>query len=115
MEQNKENAVGTTENLKNRKPLATEMVRNERGKHKMKNLGLWLLAGVAATAIICGSIERRHLVSANLQNDREWRQLFSDYDFISQDGEGINSINTGKQGDLINEPTGEVEEGQNER
>ncbi len=46
------------------------------------------------------------------KNDVDWRELFNSYDFVSQDGEGINSINTGEQGDLINGAESEVEEGQ---
>lgn len=48
-------------------------------------------------------------------NDERWRTLFSDYDFISQDGEGINSINEGMQGDLINGSESKKEEGQDNR
>lgn len=41
-------------------------------------------------------------MNINQQNEKDWKQLFSDYDFISQNGEGINSINDGTQGDLNN-------------
>ena len=37
-------------------------------------------------------------------NDQKWRDLFSSYDFISQDGEGFNNINSGEQGNLSNDP-----------
>lgn len=37
-------------------------------------------------------------------NDERWRELFNSYDYITQDGGGINSINSGEQGDLLNEP-----------
>lgn len=33
-------------------------------------------------------------------NDHKWRQLFSEYDYISQDGQGTNNINNGTQRDL---------------
>lgn len=49
------------------------------------------------------------------KNDADWRELFNSYDFISQDGEGINNINSGEQGDLLNGAESEVEEGQDER
>lgn len=49
------------------------------------------------------------------KNDADWRELFNSYDFISQDGEGINNINSGEQGDLLNGSEGETEKGQNER
>lgn len=35
-------------------------------------------------------------------NDERWRELFNSYDYITQDGSGINSINSGEQGDLLN-------------
>ncbi len=35
-------------------------------------------------------------------NDHEWRELFDSYDFISQDGEGFNNVNSGTQGNLDN-------------
>lgn len=49
------------------------------------------------------------------KNDVDWRELFNSYDFISQDGEGINNINNGEQGDLLNGAESEVEKGQDER
>lgn len=41
-------------------------------------------------------------MNINKENDREWRELFNSYDYITQDGGGINSINSGEQGDLLN-------------
>lgn len=50
-------------------------------------------------------------MSINQKNERDWKKLFSDYDFISQDGGGINNVNGGEQGDLNNGATGENQEG----
>lgn len=50
------------------------------------------------------------LSAINYKNDQEWRKLFSEYDYISQSGEGINNINSGLQGDLDN--SGNESEGQ---
>lgn len=36
-----------------------------------------------------------------------WIHVFQSYEYVSQDGNGINSINSGTQGDVINGPTGE--------
>ena len=44
------------------------------------------------------------------KNDMDWKKLFSDYDFISQDGEGINNANYGEQGDLNNGAENKVKE-----
>lgn len=38
------------------------------------------------------------LVGTNLY----WGYQFNSYDYVSQDGEGINNVNTGDQGDLYN-------------
>lgn len=41
-------------------------------------------------------------INVNKQNDREWRELFGSYDYVSQDGGGYNNLNTGNQGDVNN-------------
>lgn len=35
-----------------------------------------------------------------------WLYVFQSYDYVTQYSDGINSINTGTQGDIINEPNG---------
>lgn len=82
--------------------LAMEMLKDERRKHKAKDLGLWIMGGITAIALIAGGIERRHLVNTNLQNDQEWRELFSQYDYVSQDGNGQNYYNSGVGGNVNN-------------
>lgn len=100
MEQNKEIKELTTEHL------AMEVLKQEQRRSKALIIGLSIglaVSGIATvTTAVCGVDERKHLVEKNYQNDCDWRELFSDYDFISQDGEGINSINDGTQGDLNN-------------
>lgn len=108
MEQNKEIKELTTEHL------AMEVLKQEQEKSRKKNIGLYagliITGAVAVAAIVYGSIERSHLVDVNYQNDCEWRALFSDYDFISKDGEGINNANYGEQGDLLNGSEDKVKE-----
>lgn len=41
-------------------------------------------------------------IRINQQNEREWRELFGSYDYVSQDGGGYNNLNTGNQGDVNN-------------
>lgn len=110
MEQNKENKELTTENL------AIEILKQEQRKSRALIIGLTaglVISGISTvTTVVCSKIERENLVQTNYQNDCEWRTLFSDYDFISQDGEGINNINNGTQGDLNNGAESEAEEGQ---
>ena len=41
-------------------------------------------------------------MSALIGTNAYWIYTFNSYDYVSQDGEGINNINTGDQGDLQN-------------
>lgn len=82
--------------------LAMEVLRHEQEKHKAKDLGLWILGIIAAIALAAGAIERQNLANVNLQNDREWRELFSSYDFITQDGGGQNYYNSEIGGNVNN-------------
>lgn len=66
---------------------------------------IFVTAAFVALTIALGAL-LAHQMNINYKNDREWRELFSQYDYVSQEGSGINSINTGEQGDLINESEG---------
>lgn len=106
MSENKEAKELTTEHL------AMEVLKQEQEKSKAKNLGvIGLTIGFIGLAIATAVITI-HLSNVNYKNDCDWRKLFSDYDFISQDGEGINSINDGTQGDLNNGSESKEKEGQ---
>lgn len=75
--------------------LALEILKQEQEKSKAKNVGIISLT-VAVVIIAIG------MALINYQNDKEWRELFDSYDFISQDGEGFNNVNSGTQGNLDN-------------
>lgn len=101
MEQNKENT--TEEKVRETwDGLAMDIAKRLKAAERAKNVGLFALGAVAAIAIIFGTVERQHLVSSNLQNDREWRELFSSYDYVSQDGEGQNYYNNEIGGNVNN-------------
>lgn len=85
--------------------LAMEILKQEREKSKAKNVGVVSLA----VAIVVVSIG---MATINYKNDCDWRRFFSEYDFISQDGEGINNVNGGEQGDITNGSASEVEKEQ---
>lgn len=106
MEQNKENVTEVTKPTTEH--IAMEILKHEQDKSKAKNIGVISLT-VAVIIIAIG------MSVINYQNDRDWRELFNSYDFVSQDGEGINSINSGEQGDLNNEPEGKEKEKQGNR
>lgn len=38
-----------------------------------------------------------------------WLYVFQSYDYVSQNGEGVNNVNSGTQGDLNIEPESKVE------
>lgn len=75
--------------------LAMEILKQEQEKSKAKNVGIISLT-IAVVIIAIG------MALINYQNDKEWRSLFDSYDFISQDGEGFNNVNSGTQGNLDN-------------
>ena len=83
--------------------LALEVLKNEQDKSKAKDMGIIGLT-IAIIVVTLG------LSAINYKNDQEWRQLFSEYDYISQDGTGFNNVNSGIQGDLDN--SGNESEGQ---
>lgn len=97
MSENKEAKELATEHL------AMEVLKQEQRKSKAKNVGVISLV-VAVIVIAIG------MAVINYRNDCDWRKLFSDYDFISQDGEGINNANYGEQGDLLNGAEDKVKE-----
>ena len=109
MKQNNENVTEVKEQA-TWDGLAMDIAKRLKAAEKAKNIAIVVLGVIATVVIIAGTVERQHLVNANLQNDREWRELFSSYDYVSQDGEGINNINTGEQGDLNNGSTSEDSE-----
>lgn len=46
---------------------------------------------------------------AGIATNATWLYVWQSYEFVSQDGTGLNSINTGSQGDLINGTESETE------
>ncbi len=65
----------------------------------------WIIfASVAFAALAYALI---HQMDLKQESDREWKELFNSYDYITQDGGDINNINSGEQGDLLNGAEGE--------
>ena len=84
--------------------LAMEMLKQEQKKTKA-----WITGAVAAFTLILvisiiSCVDRWHLVEVIQRNNEKWIELFSSYDYMSQDGEGVNNINMGTQGDVTNLP-----------
>lgn len=78
--------------------LAMDIGRTLKGKEKAKDTGLVCMtivsAGLIALSITLGII--------NYKNDCKWRELFSSYDFVSQDGNGQNYYNSEIGGNVNN-------------
>ena len=49
-------------------------------------------------------------LAALVATNAYWIYVFQSYDYASQNGDGINNINDGSQGDVINEPEGTEKE-----
>lgn len=92
MKQNNENVT----EVKERENFATEIFHEFKIHSRIATIGLLIVLAMGIIAFYA--------------NDEKWRELFSSYDYVSQDGEGINSINTGEQGDLNNGTTSEDSE-----
>ena len=92
MRKNEELETQNQENQDTPENFATEIFRVFQRQSRTTITGLLLIIAVlvAVNAV------------AFVWNDHKWRQLFSEYDYISQNGEGLNSVNNGIQGDLNN-------------
>lgn len=77
--------------------------------HVEKAARQWVIfAAVAFTTMLIGmGALLAHQMNINRENDREWRELFSQYDYVSQDGNGQNYYNSGAGGNVNNGTTSE--------
>lgn len=74
--------------------LASETIKQTTRASKAKNFAIVaLVIGMFATAV--------GMATVNYKNDKDWRDFISQYDFVTQDGEGTNSF-IGGDGDVIN-------------
>lgn len=100
MENNGNNVTEVTKPTGNE--IAMEILKHEQDKSKAKNVGVIGMAlGMVALAAATVAITV-HLTNVNYQNDCEWRELFSSYEFITQDGEGQNYYNSDIGGNVNN-------------
>lgn len=75
--------------------LASEILARREEASKAKNFAIiCLTAGIVAIGVGMATI--------NYLNDRDWRNLFASYDYVSQDGEGYNYYNSDIEGDVNN-------------
>ena len=76
------------ENSKDSKSMARSVV--EQAKNNVRR---WFIAWLVTLAALVGT-------------NAAWLYMWQTYEYVSQDGNGINTINTGNQGDVTNEPDG---------
>lgn len=92
MQENEKKPWDSVENL-----LASEIIAGrERLSHAKDIVIVGLFISVISIAIGMAAI--------NYMNDRDWRELFASYDYVSQDGEGYNYYNADIEGDVNNGP-----------
>lgn len=87
--------------LKSNETLATEVIKDSERKvvHIQKSAKHWFIAFLITLGILFAT-------------NAFWIYTFQSYDFVSQDGSGINSINTGHQEDIDYGTTSKIEERQ---
>lgn len=98
--------------------LNNESLQNDNGQEKEPNTATAVLYHVQKAAkrgyifvavayvalVIVMGLVIVHQTNTNQRNNEKWIDLFQSYDYMSQDGEGVNNINMGTQGDVVNEP-----------
>lgn len=86
----------------NNQPLASETIAMQREQFNLlAKIAFWAMALEAliiAGLLIVNTLHAR----ANERNNQRWLEYLSEYDFISQDGEGINYFNSDIGGDVTN-------------
>lgn len=109
-----ENWIGAL--VKAHDTIASETIRDLEKHSKSKDLALWLIV-LAFSGVIAGLIASNIVHTNTLyQNDSEWRRIVQEtndkwidylkqYDFITQDGEGINYYNSDVGGNVNNGTT----------
>lgn len=89
--------------------LATEMINmceRQTEAQRKENRKLYLFSGLIIFGLILANF---HLATVNGDNNKRWIDYLAQYDFISQDGEGYNYINTDIDGDVVNGTEGRAE------
>lgn len=93
----KMNETTKTPEIHEEQNLATDVL-----KEVQRTSRQWIIFAAVAFTVIGAALI--YQMTLNQQNNKRWIELFSSYDYVSQDGEGLNNINTGSQGDLSNIP-----------
>lgn len=71
------------------KYFATEVIEQSK-----RNAKRWFIAWIITLAALAAT-------------NTYWIYVFNSYEYVDQYGDGVNNVNSGEQGDIINEPTSE--------
>lgn len=91
MEENKKEEQKPEENS-----FAWTLIEQSKAQTRHAKVLTYIIAGLLVLSV-CGNIGQA------IYSIYAWQS----YEYVSQDGEGINNINSGSQGDLSNEPESE--------
>lgn len=95
--------IGTVAGMAQNQNTATEIILDEQKRSKAKNMGLVCITVVATVSIV-------GLLLINHMNVREFVGFLSEYDFVTQDGEGQNYYNADIGGNVVNGAASNEEE-----
>lgn len=65
----------------------------------------WII--FASVAFVAIALLLAYQMGLKQQSDREWKELFGSYDYVSQDGNGENYYNSNVSGEVNNGTAGE--------
>lgn len=82
--------------------VASETIGELKRESKRKDFGMAVI-GMFAGLVIAGLIFVNYShARANERNNQRWIEYLSQYDFVTQDGEGYNYYNSDVGGDVVN-------------
>lgn len=97
----------TTDN--NNQPVASETIAMQREQFILLSKIAFFAMALQALIIAGLLIANVLLTQANERNNQRWLEYLSEYDFVSQDGEGVNYFNSEIGGDVTNGASGSEE------
>lgn len=84
------------------KTIASETISELKRESKRRNWDMAVIGAISVIAIIGLLLVNHNHSQANERNNQRWIEYLSQYDFVSQDGEGYNYYNSDVGGDVVN-------------
>lgn len=94
--------VGNLMKFQNGQTIASETIGEMKKESKRRNFDMAVLGLLSAVVIVGLMIVNYSHAQANERNNQRWIEYLSQYDFVSQDGQGYNYYNSDVGGDVIN-------------